>query len=82
VLSNKDVSTCIFGASKVSQVESNIKALQIAEKWTEELEEKVNKILNNDPPQETNWKKFTPFGSRRIERVTYNFKAGGVDWER
>ena len=48
-LVNKDVSTCIFGASNVSQLESNLKAVEIAANWSIELEERINKVLDNEP---------------------------------
>ena len=69
VLVNQDVSTCIFGASKVEQVESNIKALEVATKWTPEIEERINTALNNDPKRELNWLTMQPFPSRRKEWV-------------
>lgn len=48
-LKNKNVSTVITGASKVSQVKENMKAGSILEKLTPELMEKIDKILNNKP---------------------------------
>ena len=71
VLVNRDVSTCIFGASRVEQVDSNIKALEIASKWTPEIEERINTALGNEPKRETNWLNWMPFPSRRKEKVTY-----------
>lgn len=38
-----------MGASKVSQVEDNLKSLELAKNWDEDLETKVNKILANAP---------------------------------
>ena len=57
----------------------NVKALKVAEMWTPEIEEKVNKALSNDPIPELNWLKFAPRPLRRATRVTYNFKVGGID---
>ena len=37
-IANGDVSTCILGFSNVSQVEENLKALELYYKWTPELE--------------------------------------------
>ncbi|CAI2370339.1 unnamed protein product [Moneuplotes crassus] len=64
-LVNRDVSTCIFGATKVSQVEDNIGALEVASKWTEELEEKIEEVLGNEPEPEVDYNTFTPKRPRR-----------------
>ena len=45
VIVNKDVSTAIFGATSVSQVQSNLKSVEIASKWTPELKERIEKFL-------------------------------------
>lgn len=79
VLVNRDVSTCIFGATKVSQVESNIKALEVASRWTPEIEERINKALGNEPARGISWITRKPLPGRRTEKVTYEFKVGGVD---
>ena len=46
---NKDVSTVIIGASKVSQLEENIKSLDVLNKWTPDIEKKMEEILGNKP---------------------------------
>lgn len=71
---NKDVSTCIFGASKVEQVDDNIKALEIAQNWTEDLEKKINDVLNNEPEPAMDFNVWQPKVPRRGVRVDYNFK--------
>lgn len=48
-IKNKDVSTAIFGATRVSQVEDNIKAVEVADKLTPEVLEKIEGILGNKP---------------------------------
>ena len=48
-ISNKDVSTAIFGATKVEQIDDNIKAVQVYKKITPEIFEKIEKILDNAP---------------------------------
>ena len=48
------MSTCIFGASRVEQVEDNMKALDVAKRWTPDIEAKMEEILGNkitDLPQ-------------------------------
>jgi len=48
---NPNVSTVITGASKVSQVHENIKALEIAQKLTPEVLEKIEEAVQNKPVQ-------------------------------
>jgi len=65
VLKNKDVSAALCGFSKVSQVEVNIKALDMVKKLTPEIEEKIEKLLGNRPETGKNYKSLAPFPSRR-----------------
>jgi len=46
---NPHVSTVITGASRVSQVEENMKALAVAPRLTDEILEKIETILDNKP---------------------------------
>jgi len=48
-IKNPNVSTCILGATKVAQLEENIKALDVIPKLTDEIMEKIEKILDNKP---------------------------------
>ncbi|KAI1086957.1 Aldo/keto reductase [Rostrohypoxylon terebratum] len=48
-LKNPNVSTVILGATKVEQIEENVKALKFAEKLTPEVMEEIEKILDNTP---------------------------------
>ena len=68
---NKDVSSWIFGATKVSQVEDNLKALEIASNWNQELEEKIETVLGNSPDMQYDFSRFTKFEPRRKERVDF-----------
>lgn len=72
-LVNKDVSTCIFGASKVSQLESNLGALEIASKWTEELEDKIEEALGNQPDPAMDFNTFAPRRPRRKVALDFDF---------
>ena len=72
---NTDVSTCMFGASKTSQVVENIKALELASNWTEELEKEVNDILDNEPEAEMDFRFWKPKTGRRNVALDTNFKA-------
>ena len=40
-IKNNDVSVCLLGASKPAQIEENIKALDVASKWTPDIEKKI-----------------------------------------
>jgi aryl-alcohol dehydrogenase-like predicted oxidoreductase len=42
---NPNVSTVITGASKVSQVEENMKAVEIKEKLTDDVMERIENII-------------------------------------
>ena len=64
-LANKDVSTCILGFSKVSQVQENLKAVELYKSWTPELEKRVRDILNNDPVSEMEFREWGPMKNRR-----------------
>lgn len=60
-----NTSTCILGASKVEQLEENIKCVQLKDKLTPEILEKINNVLNNSPPKEMDYKSFKPIPLRR-----------------
>ena len=61
VLKNPNVSVCLLGASRVSQIEENVKALEISKKITPELLEKINKTLDNAPAGQFNFRAWKPF---------------------
>lgn len=46
---NQDVSTVLFGASKLDQLDSNLKSMELLGKWNHELEDKIEAILDNAP---------------------------------
>lgn len=49
--SNPNVSTVILGATKIEQVEDNIKAIALLDKLTPEILEEIEGILDNKPAQ-------------------------------
>ena len=65
ILKNKDVSTCMIGATKLEQLEENLKALELYKKLNPEIEEKIEKILGNTPETQMNWKTWGLFPKRR-----------------
>eukprot|EP00826_Nyctotherus_ovalis_P050436 TRINITY_DN6177_c0_g1_i3.p1 TRINITY_DN6177_c0_g1~~TRINITY_DN6177_c0_g1_i3.p1 ORF type:complete len:362 (+),score=123.92 TRINITY_DN6177_c0_g1_i3:201-1286(+) len=68
-LVNEDVSTCITGASRPSQMEENLKALEVAKRWTPEIEKKIEDALKNVPNAGFNWREWKPQDPRRGHRV-------------
>jgi aryl-alcohol dehydrogenase-like predicted oxidoreductase len=55
--------SALVGARNSAQLEDTLKALDVVEKWTPELEGRINKILNNTPEPRLNakfWKPYPP----------------------
>jgi aryl-alcohol dehydrogenase-like predicted oxidoreductase len=48
-LKNPNVSTVILGASKVSQLEDNLQALDLVDQLTDDVMEKIDAVLDNKP---------------------------------
>ena len=65
VIANKDVSTCILGASKASQLEENFKSLEIYKKLTPEILIEIENILENCPKGETDFRTWKELNIRR-----------------
>lgn len=65
ILISKDVDTCIFGASKISQLEENLKALEFVDKITPEISEEIEGILKNRPTQGTDYRNRSVLAKRR-----------------
>jgi voltage-dependent potassium channel beta subunit len=55
-LANKHVSTVITGASRLEQVEENMKASDYTEKLTDDVIERIESILENKPKPEADWR--------------------------
>ena len=53
--------SALIGARTVSQLEDNLKALDLLDKFTPELEAKINNILDTTPTPRMNFLKWTPF---------------------
>jgi len=64
-LKNKDVSTAIIGSKKPAQFEENLKAMELVDNITPEIEAKLEKILNNRPDPGVDWKGRGSFKPRR-----------------
>jgi aryl-alcohol dehydrogenase-like predicted oxidoreductase len=50
-IKNPNVSTVILGATKVSQIEDNCKAVQLVSKLTDEVMEEIEAVLDNKPAE-------------------------------
>ena len=64
-IANKDVSVALCGFTRISQFEDNIGALNVLEKWSPELEAKLEAILGNKPEQEMNFRERQLIPNRR-----------------
>ena len=73
VIANKDVSTCILGASKVSQLDENFKALELYKKLTPEILLEIETILNNCPKGEMDYRDRNQLNIRRNIDLGVNF---------
>ena len=65
VLASKDVSTMILGASKIEQLEENMKALEVLPKLTPKVLEEIEAFLDNRPDRGTEYRANRPFPARR-----------------
>ncbi|MEE4270389.1 MAG: aldo/keto reductase [Thermoanaerobaculales bacterium] len=55
-LTNPHVSTVITGSSRPEQITENMKAMEVVEKLTPEVLERIEEILDNRPKPETDWR--------------------------
>jgi len=55
-LTNPNVSTVITGASRADQVEENMKAIDVVERLTPEVLERIEEIVANRPDPEPDWR--------------------------
>jgi len=65
VLRSNDVSTIICGFTKVEQVEENLGAIELLKKFTPEIDERIEKLLDNKPKMPMDFRKHGPRPSRR-----------------
>jgi len=57
-IKNPCVSTCIVGASRVDQMQDNLKALELLPLITDDVEKEIEDILGNMPAAEMDWMNF------------------------
>ena len=65
ILAYEDISCALSGFTKVAYIDDNLSALALVEKWTPELEQAIEAVLQNAPEQDGNPKTWAPFGTRR-----------------
>ena len=65
VIANPDVSCCLIGATKGSQIEENAKAIEIYKKLDKDLFIEIEKILDNVPEGEIDYRDWRELPSRR-----------------
>jgi voltage-dependent potassium channel beta subunit len=59
-LKNPNVSTVIMGASKVGQLEENLKAMDFVSALTDDVMERIEAILENKPVMDRDWRNISP----------------------
>ena len=77
ILANPDCSSIILGSSKVSQLEENIKAVEVYKKLTKELFLEIEKISDNAPKGEIDYRDWKELPSRRNINLGVDFIKGG-----
>ena len=65
VIANPDVSCCLIGATKGSQIEENVKAIEISKKLDKDLLIEIENILQNVPKGEIDYLNWKELPSRR-----------------
>jgi len=71
IIKNSDVASAVFGATKPEQITQNVNALSLYKRWTPEIEQEVETILNNQPKPRMDWRKWGPGTPRRQTTVQY-----------
>ena len=64
-IANPDVSVCILGASKASQLDDTIKALEVYRTIDKDTWIEIEKILDNTPKGEIDYRSWKELPSRR-----------------
>ncbi len=64
-LASQDVSTLILGISKIEQLDENVKALELYQKWNRSLETKIEDLLQNPVEPTVDFRLFNPIAQRR-----------------
>ena len=78
IIANPDCSTTILGSSKTSQIEENIKAVEISKKLDKNLLIEIEKILDNAPRGEIDYRDWKELPSRRNINLGIDYVKGGA----
>ena len=77
ILVNPDVTSVILGASRVSQLEENYKALEVSKKLNKEILLEIEKILDNVPKGEIDYRDWKELPTRRNQNLGIDYIKGG-----
>ena len=77
VISNPDCSTTILGASRLSQLEENIKSVELYKKLDKDTLIEIEKILGNVPKGEIDYRDWKELPSRRNINLNIDIIKGG-----
>ena len=77
VIANPDCSTTILGASRVSQLEETVKAVEIYKKLDKDILKEIEEILGNVPKGEIDYRDWQELPSRRNINLNVYYKKGG-----
>jgi aryl-alcohol dehydrogenase-like predicted oxidoreductase len=77
IIANPDCSTTILGASRVSQLEENVKAVEIYKKLDKDILLEIEKILDNVPKGEIDYRDWKELPSRRNLNLGIDHIKGG-----
>ena len=77
VIANPDCSTTILGASRVSQLEETVKAVEIYKKLDKDILKEIEDILGNVPKGEIDYRDWKELPSRRNINLNVDYKKGG-----
>lgn len=84
-IANTDVSSCILGFSKLTQIDENVKALELYKKWSPAIEKRVRTIMDNDPEvcrdNTIDWRTMKKLPARRDAALKFNAQDEGMEWE-
>jgi aryl-alcohol dehydrogenase-like predicted oxidoreductase len=74
IIKNPDVSTCILGGSKLEQVKETLSSINFIDKYTKEIEEEVDSIIQNAPEAIVDWRTFSSQPNRRQKNLGIELK--------
>jgi aryl-alcohol dehydrogenase-like predicted oxidoreductase len=61
LIKNTDLDSALIGARNVQQLEESLEVLAVLDKFTVDVQRRINKILDNTPIPRTDFINFDPF---------------------